>query len=146
MGNHHAGGVTGVGDHNGAGVLVDEGLDLAAIGVVVTLLGAGGDGGNGSAAQVYHGVVVGIERLGDHDLVAVIEDALHDDRQGFAAAGGNEDLILGKGHIEIGVVLLNRVDQLGHTGGGSILQHRLGEIAYSLKEGLRSFHIGLADI
>jgi len=36
------------------------GLDLLALGVVIALLGAGRDGGDGRAAGAYHGVVVGV--------------------------------------------------------------------------------------
>ena len=43
---HHAGGIAGVRDHDGAGMLIDERLDLLALGVVIALLGAGRDRAN----------------------------------------------------------------------------------------------------
>ena len=143
---HHAGGVAGVRDHDGAGVLIDERLDLRALGVVIALLGAGRDGGDGRAAGAHHGVVVGVERLGDEDLVAVVEDALERDGKRLAAAGGDVDLALIEVHIELIVVALDGVDQLGDTGGGSVFEHGLLELADGFKKGGRGLHVGLADV
>ena len=143
---HHAGGVAGVRDHDGAGVGIDERLDLLALGVVIALLGAGRDGSDGRAAGAHHGVVVGVERLGDEDLVAVVEDALERDGKRLAAAGGDVDLALIEVHIELIVVALDGVDQLRDTGGGSVFEHGLLELADGFKKGGRCLHVGLADV
>ena len=143
---HHTGGVAGVRDHDGAGMLIDERLDLLALGVVIALLGAGRNGGDGRAAGAHHGVVVGVERLGDEDLVAVVEDALECDGKRLAAAGGDVDFTLIEVHIELIVVALDGVDQLGDTGGGSVFEHGLLELADGFKKGGRCLHVGLADV
>ena len=143
---HHAGGIAGVRDHDGAGVLIDERLDLLALGVVIALLGTGRDGGDGRAAGAHHRVVVGVERLGDEDLVAVVENALERDGKRLAAAGGDVDLALIEVHIELIVVALDGVDQLGDTGRGRVGQHRLLEVTDRLEKRGRSLYVGLADV
>ena len=91
-------------------------------------------------------LVVGVERLGDEDLVAVVEDALEDDGQGLAAAGGDQDLVLLEGHIQLGIVILDGVDELRHTGGGRVLQDGELEIADGLEILRGRLDIGLADV
>ena len=145
-GQNHAGGVAGVGAHNGPGVLVDEGLHLGPVSVVIALLGGGGDGTDHAAGGVHHGAVVGIEGLGDEDLIAVVQDGLEDDSQGLAAAGGDEDLVLLKVHVQVVIIFLDCVDQNGHAGRGCVLQNGQLEIAHSLKILRGSLNIGLADV
>ena len=61
MGGNGAGGVAGIGAPDGAGMLVDQRLDLYARGVVIAFLGAGRDRADRRAAGARHRVVVGIE-------------------------------------------------------------------------------------
>ena len=143
---HHAGGVAGVRDHDGAGVSVDERLDLLAHGVAVALLGASGNGRDGRAAGAYHGVVVGIKRLRNENFVAVVENALERDLKRLAAAGGDVDLTFVKVHVELVVIVLDRVDQLRDARRGRIGQHRLLEMANCLEERGRGLHVGLTDV
>ena len=141
-----AGGVAGVGDHDGAGVLVDLRLDLGAVGVVVAVMGRGGDGVDLRAAGVGHGVVVGIEGLGDEDLIAVIQDAVHGDLQRLAAAVGDEDITGIEVHTQIGVVLADGLDQLRDTGGRGIGQHRQVKVLHRIEVRLGRFDIRLTDV
>jgi hypothetical protein len=92
FGEHGAGGVAGVGEQNGAGMLVDAGLHSLADGEFVALLRGGGDGVDGCAGETDEGVVVGIEGLRHDDLVAVVKDAGHEHLQGLAAAGGDKNV------------------------------------------------------
>ena len=143
---HGAGGVAGVGDHDGTGVLVDLRLHLGAVGVVIAVVGRGGNGVDLRAAGIGHGVVVGIERLGDEDLVAVVEDAVHGDLQRLAAAVGDKDITGVEVHVQIGVILSDRLDQLRDTGGRRIGQHRQIKVLHRVKIRLGRFNIGLADV
>ena len=142
----NAGGVAGVRDHDGAGVLVDSLFDLLAVGVVIAFLGAGRDGTDVRTAGVNHGVVVGIEGLGDQNLVAVVEDALQNDLKGLGTAGRNQNLVFFKVHIQIVVILLDRIDQNRHTGGRGIFQNGLIELTDGVEELLGRLYIGLADV
>ena len=113
---HNAGRVAGVRDHDGAGVSVDERLDLLAHGIAVALLGASGNGRDGRTAGAYHGVVVGIKRLRNENFVAVVKNALEHDLKRLAAAGGDIDLVSTEVHVELCIILPDRLDQLGDTG------------------------------
>ena len=113
---HTAGGIAGVGAHDGAGVLVDLGLDLFAVGIVIALLGCGGHRVDFGAAGVHHGIVVGIERLGNQNLVAVVQNALQHDLQRLAAAHRYQNLVLFKVYVQLIIIFLNGIDQHRHTG------------------------------
>ena len=145
-GQHNAGGVARVGADNGAGVLIDLRLDFSPVSVAVSLLGGGGDGVDAGAGGIDHGGVVGIEGLRNQNLVSVIQNALENDRKGLGAAGGDENFILFKVHVQVVIILLNSVDQLGHTRGGSVFQNRLAEIPHGLKKLRRGLHVGLANV
>ena len=145
-GQHSAGGVAGVGAHNGPGMLVDLRLDFLAISVVIALLGLGGDGMDGRTAGADHGVIVGIEGLWDQDLVPIVQDAVHGDLQGLGAAVGNENILRCKMHIQLGVVAADGLDELRHAGGRGILQHRLVEMLHRVKIGLGRLNVGLSDV
>ena len=145
-GQHGAGGVAGVGTHNGPGMLVDLRLDLLAVGVVIPLLGLGGNGMDGRTAGADHGVIVGIKRLGNENLVPVVQNAVHGDLQGLGAAVGNENILRCKMHIQLGVVAADGLDELRHAGGRGILQHRLVEMLHRVKIGLGRLNVGLSDV
>lgn len=59
---------------------------------------------------------------------------------------GDENFILFKVHVQVVIILLNSVDQLGHTRGGSVFQNRLAEIPHGLKKLRRGLHVGLANV
>ena len=98
------------------------------------------------AGGVDHGGVVGVEGLRDEDLVAIVQDALEDDGQSLGTTGGDEDLVLLEVHVQVVIVLLDGIDQFGHTRRGSVLQDRLAEVAHSLEKLRGGLHIGLTDI
>ena len=98
------------------------------------------------AAGVRHGVVVGIERLGDQDLVPVVEDAVHGDLQRLAAAVGNEDVTGLKVHPQCVVILLDGCDQLRDAGGRCIGQHRQVKVPHGLEICLGRLDVRLTDI
>ena len=98
------------------------------------------------AAGVGHGVVVGIERLGDQDLVAVVQDAVHGDLQGLAAAVGDKDITGLEVHAQIVVILPDGGDQLGDAGGRRVSQHRQVKMPHGLEICFGRLDVGLADI
>ena len=146
LGQHRAGGVAGVGDHDGTGVLIDAGFHAGPVGVGVTLLRLGGHRVNGGAGQGDGGMVVGIEGLRDDDLIAVVQNGGHDHLQGLAAAGGRQDIAPLQLHTDALVVGAYRVQQHGDTAGGSVGQDRVMEILNGLVENIRGLNIGLADV
>ena len=101
---------------------------------------------DGGAAGIGHGVVVGIEGLGDQDLVAVIQDAVHGDLQRLAAAVGDQDVTLFKVHAQVVIVFLDGVDQNGDTGGRRVFQYRKVKVAHSLEVSLGGLDVRLADV
>ena len=146
MAQNDSRGVAGVCDEDGAGVLVDLRFDLLAVSVAVTLLRRGRDGADVRAAGVGHGGVVGIERLGDENLVAVIQNALERDAQRLAAANGDVNIVRVKVHIELGIVAADGLDQLGDTGRGRIGQYRRLKCLDCLEECRRGLNVGLTDV
>ena len=92
------------------------------------------------------GGVVGVIGLWDDDLGIGVQNAQAGQEQCLAAAGGDVDLALIEVHIELIVVALDGVDQLGDTGGGSVFEHGLLELADGFKKGGRGLHVGLADV
>jgi len=145
-GQNGAGRVAGIRDKNRAGVFVDDGLDFFAVGVEIALLRLRRNGGDRRAGGGDEGVVVGIERFGDDDLVAVVEDALRGDLQRFAAACRDEHLARIERDPDVLVVAADGVDQHGLAGRLGIGKHGLVEIAHGLKKGFRRLNIRLADI
>ena len=127
-------------------MLVDLRLDLGPVSIVIAFLRGGVDGVDLAAGDPDEGVVVGIERLGDQDLVVVIQDALQNHLQSFAAAGGSQDIPTLQRNVQLGIVAADRLDQLGDTGRGSILQNRRVEISDGVKEHRGRFNIRLTNI
>ena len=143
---HHAGGVAGVGAYDGPGMLVDLRLHPGPVGVAVALVGTGGNGVDRRAAGADHGVVVGIEGLGNQNLVAVVQDAVEGDLQRLGAAVGNEDIPGVEVHVQLVVIFLNGLHQHRHTGGGGIFQHRQVKMPHGLKIRLGRLDVRLADV
>ena len=127
-------------------MLVDAGLDALTDGELVVLLRCCGDRADGRAGQRDKRAVVRVKRLGDDDLVALVENAAERDLQRFTAAGGDEHLLVGDGRIDLAVVVDDRVDHLGHAVGWGVGQDRLAEVFHSLKVGRGGGNIGLADV
>ena len=141
-----AGGVAGVRDHDRLGLRRDAGLDARAVGVEIAFLRPGMQRMDHAAGRGDEGMVVGIERLGDDDLVAVVEQTVGRDLQRFAAAGRHKDVGLAQLHADVPVIALDRGDQLRNAGGGRVGQHGRAEIVDRVIEGIRRVDIGLADI
>ena len=113
---HNARRIAGVRDDDGTGVLVDLRFDLFAVGIAVALFRRSRNGRDGRTAGAGHRVVVGVERLGNENFVAVVKNALERDLKRLAAAGGDVDLTFVKVHVELVVIVLDRVDQLRDAG------------------------------
>ena len=146
LGEDGAGRVAGVREEDGAGVLVDARLDALTDGELVVLLRRRGDRADGRAGQRDERAVVRVERLGDDDLVALVEDAAERDLQRLAAAGGDEHLLVGDGRVDLAVVVDDGVDHFRHAVGRGVGQDRLAEVLDGLEVGLGGGNIGLADV
>ena len=146
-GEDGAGGVAGVGYHDSAGVLVYQGFDLLAVGVVIALLGGGGDGAGLAACKRDKGGVVGVVRLGDDYLVAVVKDGAHGHPERLAAAVGGQDV--GGRQIRMAdavIVVAHRLQVLGDAVAGRVLEHGGGEAAHRVKELRGSFNVRLTYV
>ena len=143
---HHAGGIAGVGNQDGAGPLVDQRLDPLPVGIEVPLLRRGGQGADLAAGGIDKRGIVGIEGLRYDHLVPLVQNAVEDHLQRLAAAGGDENITLLQMGAQPVVVALDRLDQAGDPGRRRILQHRLGKLAHRLEAGRRRGNVGLTDI
>ena len=139
-------GVAGVGEHDGAGLLVDERLNPLAVSEIVAFLGRGGQRADGRARCAHEGVVVGVEGLRNDDLIAIIQNAVERDGKRFAAAGGDDHVVGLQMNVQIGVIFFDSLDHFRDTGGGSVLKHGLLKVFDSIKISLRRFNVGLADV
>ena len=146
LGEDGTGRVAGVREEDGAGVLVDARLDALTDGELVVLLRRCGDRADGRAGQRDERAVVRVERLGDDDLITLVEDAAERDLQRLAAAGGDEHLLVGDRRVDLAVVVDDGVDHLGHAVGRGVGQDRLAEVLDGLEVGLGGGNIGLADV
>ena len=145
-GQNGAGGVAGVGEHDGAGVLVDQRLDLLAGCEFVAFLRGAGDGPDGTAGEVHKGVVVGVEGFRNDDLIAVVQDAGQSHHQSLAARGGDLNLALLQRNADLLIVVLNRIDHHGKSGGGSICQNGIVDGTDGFHHLFRSLDIRLTDV
>ena len=143
---HGAGGIAGVGDEKGAGAFVDAGLDPCAVGEEVALLHRGGDRADLCAGEDDGRVVVGIEGLGDHDLVPVVQNGGEGHLQSLAAAEGGQDIVARQLHADPAVIAAHRVEQYGDAGRRRVGDDGLGKGAQRVKEGRGGLHVGLADV
>ena len=101
---------------------------------------------NGGAGQGDGGMVVGIERLRDDDLIAVVQNGGHDHLQGLAAAGGGQDIPPLQLDADAGIVAADGIHQHRNAAGGSVGQNRVMEIFNGLVENIGGLNIGLADV
>ena len=127
-------------------MLIDAGLDALTNGELVALLGLGGDRTDSRTREGDEGRIVGVERLGDDYLVALVENARQSHLQSLGAAGGDEHLLIGDGSADLAVVVDDSVDHHGHAVGRSVSQNGLGEVLDRLKISSRSGDVGLADV
>ena len=141
-----AGGVAGIGDHDGLRLRRDAGLDARTVGVEIALLRLRVQGVDDASGGRDERVVIRVERLGDNDLVAVVQQTVCRDLQCFAAAGGDEDVGLVQLHADIAVISLDRFDQFRDAGRGCVGQNRRAEIVDCVVQCVRRVDIGLADI
>ena len=142
----NAGGIAGIGDHNGTGVLGDQALDPLAVGIAVALFGAGMQSTDPTTGRMDKGGVIGIVRFGDNNLRVGIQNAQEGQQQSFTAAGGDQNVIGLQIHTDLAVVILNGIDELGHTGGCFVLQSGVIKILNGIVVSLRCCQIRLTDI
>ena len=90
---HHAGGIAGVCDEDGPGVLGDEAFDPFPFGVAVALPGIGGQSPDDAACRMDEGGVVGIVGLRNNDLGIGVQNAEAGQKQRLATAGGDENFL-----------------------------------------------------
>ncbi|MPM83131.1 hypothetical protein SDC9_130194 [bioreactor metagenome] len=142
----HAGGVAGVGDHNGAGMLVDLRLNLLAVSIVITLFRGGGNWMDLAAGNPGERVIVWIEGLWNQDFVPVVQNALQNHLQRFAAAGGSQNVAGIQLDVQLCIVTADGLHKLGNAWRGSVRQHGLLEALYGVKKSSRRFNVRLTDI
>ena len=141
-----AGGVAGVGDHDCLGLRGDAGLEPRAVGVEIALFRLGVQGMDDAAGGGDEGVIVGIERFGDDDLVTVVEQAVGRNLQRLTAAGGDENVRIVQLHANSPIIVLNGGDQRRHAGRCGVGQDRLMERVDRFVQGVGRMHVRLADI
>ena len=80
------------------------------------------------------------------NLASGIQNAEHEHLEGFAAAGGDEDIALLIMNTKVFIVLLYCLDEYWHTGGSSIFENGKLKILNCIKVCRRGSDIGLTDI
>ena len=141
-----AGGIAGVGDKEGTGVLVDAGLDAGAVGVEVALFHRGRDRMDLRAGQRDRGVVVGIEGFGNDDLVAVVQNRGKGHLQSLTAAGGGQNIAALQLNTDASVIITHRIQINRQTARRRIGDDLLVKVFQSLIEGGGRLDIRLADV
>ena len=96
--------------------------------------------------QCDRGVVVGIEGLGNDDLVAVVENRGKGHLQRLAAAGGGQDISTLQLDADASVIITHCVQVDRQTARRRIGDDLLIKVLQRLKEGRGSLHIRLADV
>ena len=143
---HHAGGVAGVGDHNGPGIGGDEAFDALPVGVAVALPGVGGQGTDNTACRVDEGGVVGIVRLGDDDLGIGVQNGQAGKQQCFTAAGSHQNVVVFQLHTQLGVIILNGFNEHRASGRSLVFQSPVREVVDRVIEFHRRGQVRLADV
>ena len=146
MGQHHTGGVAGVGHHDAAGMLVDQRLNAGLVRIAVALLRGGRNGPDGTAGHVGEGIVVGVERLRHQQLVAVVQNGGQHEFQRFTGAGGHQNVAPVQLDADLCVIAADGIQIFRQARRGGIFQHRILEVPNRFKERVRCFDIRLADI
>ena len=141
-----AGGVAGIGDHDGLRLRRDAGFNARTVSVEIALLRLRVQGVDDASGGRDDRVIVRVERLGDDDLVAVVQQTVCRNLQCFAAAGRNEDVGLVQSNADVFIVLPDSFDQFRDAGRGRIGQNRRAEIVDRVVQCVRRVDIGLADI
>ena len=142
---HAAGGVVGGDDHNGPGLGGDLGLDLLQVQLIAVFLPQFVSDRDG-VEHTGHVDVVQPHRVGDQNLVSLVQNAGQGHLQRLAAAGSGVDVRLLQVDAQVGVGALHRRQKLRHAGGRRIGQHWVLEILHRVKEGLGRLNVRLADI
>ena len=141
-----AGGVVGVTNHDGLGLRGDHLLEILDGGQCETVLDRGDDGFHDHAAHGGEGVVVGVERLRDDDLVAGIHAAVEGEKEAFAAAGGDDDLVSGDLDAHAVVVFHQFFAVAEIAGGVAVGNHRDVGVAHGVTGTFRGLDVGLTDV
>ena len=119
-GKDRSGGIARVGEEHGPGPGSDQLFELFPYRVAVSFFRSGRDGHDLRSGKVDEGQIVGIEGLGHEELVAVVQDAVHGDGEGFAASGGDDDVGGGVVKSYLFIIVRNGVEKDGDPGGRSV--------------------------
>ena len=96
--------VVRIADEDGLGARGDQGLECFHIRQAESIPDIGMNGFYRRAAGQRHGLVVGIEGLGDDDLVARIQQAQEGEQHGFGAACRYQNLFRCQVDAETGII------------------------------------------
>ena len=143
---HNTGGVTGVGDEDGTGILGDQAFDPLAVSIAVPLLRTGGQCTDPSAGCMYEGGIVGIIGLRNDDLCIGIENAQAGQKQRLTTACGDQNIVGIQLNTQLVIIIPHSIDQNRHTGGLCIGKGAAVKTADGIIVSLRGLQIRLADI
>ena len=143
---HHAGGVSGVGNEDGTGVFGNQALDALPLGIAVALPGIGGQGPDHAAGGMDEGGVVGVIGLRDDDLGIGVQNAQAGQEQCLAAAGGDQHIPGLQLHPQALVVAPDGLNELGVAGGSIVGQGLMVKGPDGIVVGRRRSNVRLADV
>ena len=146
LGIDGAGGVVRRAEEDGARARGQLLFELGDVGEVEAVLGLGGHRHDLQAALRGVAAVVGVEGLGDDDLVAGVGDGVEGEGDGLAAAGGDDDILDLQLDLEI-VEVVDHGDLQGlEAVGGAVGEDLLLVIVDLLVKDLGGVDVGLADV
>ena len=99
-----------------------------------------------AACRMDKGSIVGIIGFGNNDLRIGVQDGQVGQKQGLAAATGDENILRLQIHPQLLVVALNGLNQAGHSGRSCIGKSRMIHLLHRVKECLGCNQIRLTDI
>ena len=143
---HHTGGVTGVGNHNGTGILGNKTFDAGAVRVTVAFLRISGKRTDHTTCCMHKGGVVGVIRFGNDHFGIGIQDAETGQKQRLAAACGDINILVIQMNTKLGIVVLHSIQQFRNAGRCRIGERCIIKTADRIKKLRRCLYIRLADI
>ena len=141
-----SGGVIGVAYHDGACSRRNHLLELLHMGQCKSRLNVARYRHYLRIAQFGKGVVVGVIRFGDDNLVARIQTHREGHLQRLATAGGHQYALRRDVDIVAFIVFAQLVSVTLYTGAGTVSKHLYLGLSQCLQGSLGSLNIGLANI